>query len=102
MDLKILKIKKSFKKKNYRPNPDAYWKFLFFLGFFLTLISLFYGIYFFIQINKESFGTEIPSTGQVELVKKERIDKVLNYFTERESKSTDIFNFPSPIIDPSL
>ena len=33
---------------------------------------------------------------------KERIDKALDYFAEREKKSAEISNSPSPIVDPSL
>ena len=37
-----------------------------------------------------------------EITQKERIKNVLEYFLEREKKSIEIINSPSPIIDPSL
>lgn len=103
MNLNIFKKgKKIFKKRDYRPDPDFYWKIIFFLGLILIITSLVFGMYLFLQINKEDFSSSVTDGGQINKVSKERIDKVLQYFSDREEKSLDIVNFPSPIIDPSL
>ena len=39
--------------------------------------------------------------GQFKTMNKEKIDIALQYFSEREKKSTEIINTASPISDPS-
>jgi len=53
------------------------------------------------KINDASV-LSVPGASEQETIKKERIDKILEYFSEREKKSIEIINSPSPIIDPSL
>ena len=71
-------------------------------------------IYYFSKIYPNSiFEVELDSRedylrlkkevgGNIKIVRKEDIGKVLNYFSEREKKSTEIMNSLSPIADPSL
>jgi hypothetical protein len=101
MDLKFLKKQKKFKKASLIIKPDLYWRYLIYMTFFLILVSCVFGFYLFIKINKEPI-LPVVSTGGEGLIKKERINKVLEYFKERENKSIEILNSPSPIIDPSL
>lgn len=101
MNLNFLKKKKKFKKGGTGIKPDLYWKYILFMTFFLILISCIFGLYLFLKMNSESTVSVTDVSGQ-DTIKKERINKVLEYFSEREKKSTEILNSPSPIIDPSL
>ena len=102
MKIEILKIKKSFKKGGFHTNPNISWEFILCMALIVVLASFIFGFYLFKQINEE-FVVPITNTdGQIEMVKKERIEKVLDYFSEREKKSTEILNSPAPIVDPSL
>ena len=60
MQIKFLKREKSFKKKSGDINPDFYWSFIFFMGFFLTLIAFAFGFYLLRGINKEPV---LPTSG---------------------------------------
>lgn len=102
MEIKIFKIKKSFKKGGLHTNPDIFWDILQVLGLLIIILSFIFGFYLFGQINQESVLPTINENKQIPIVDKDQIKKVLNYFSTRELKSAEILNFPSPIIDPSL
>jgi len=104
MKIKFFKKEKSFRKEKESLwlNINFYWK-LSVLFMFLVIISSFiFSYYLFMKINKESVALPIASSGQIKTVKKERIDKVLEYFSKRQEKSTKILNSPAPVVDPSL
>ena len=102
MQIKFFKLKKekNFKKKSSEIRPYFYWSLIFYMGLGLTLLAFAFGFYFFRQINKEYVSAN--STKGQETVKRERIQKVLEYFSLREEKSQKILNSPAPVIDPSL
>lgn len=102
MEIKIFKIKKSFKKGGLHTNPDVYWNVLQIMALIIILGSFVFGFYLFQKMNKEFILSTENTDSQVKTVNKEGIDKVLEYFSEREKKSTSIINSPAPIIDPSL
>ncbi len=102
MYLKIFKNKKSFKKEGFHTNPNISWEFILCIAFALVLASFIFGFYLFKQTNQESTLPAMGGNGQVRAVSKDRILKVLNYFSEREKKSAEILNSPAPIVDPSL
>ena len=102
MQIKFFKKEKNFKKKNSGLSPNFYWKLAVCIMFAMTLVSSFFGYYLFRQINEEPILSVNGISGQVETVKKERIEKVLEYFSLRKQQSNQIINSPSPIVDPSL
>jgi len=102
MDLKIFKIKKKFKKSEHQPDPDFYWKLVLFGTFILIFLAIFFGTRLFWKINKEDFSPAIQYDRQGKKISKNRIDAVLKYFTDRQTKSEGIINSPSPFIDPSM
>jgi len=101
MNLDFLKKKKKFRKGGIGIKPDLYWRYILYMTFSLIVIFCVFGLYLFWEINNESITPAVDTLEQ-DTVKKERIDKVLEYFLEREEKSVEILNSPSPIIDPSL
>ncbi len=83
-------------------NINFYWELAVCLVLLVVLFSFLFGYRFFMRINEE-FVLEVNSdNSQVETVKKERIEKVLEYFSLRKQKSSQILNSPAPIVDPSL
>ncbi len=101
MQIKFLKKKKKFVKGGSNIKPDLYWRCILYMTFALILISCAFGLYLFLKINQES-TTNSTIVNNQEIIKKERLNKVLEYFKERENKSIEILNSPSPIIDPSF
>jgi len=101
MGMKFLKKKRDFIKEDMDIKPSLYWRYILYMTFVLIIISCIFGAYLFMKVNKK---LDLPNINLSEqgIVKKERINKVLEYFKEREDKSIEILNSPSPIVDPSL
>ena len=93
---------KNFEKENLALNINFYWKLAVSFMFIAILAFSFFGYYLLKKINKEFVAPTRESGGQIKTVKKERIDKALEYFSLREQKSNQILNLPSPVSDPSL
>ncbi|MEK9182471.1 MAG: hypothetical protein AAB809_00140 [Patescibacteria group bacterium] len=102
MEIKIFKIKKKFKKGGIHVNPSVYWNIIQGITFFAIVGSFVFGFSLFRKINKEFISSAENTDKQAETISKERIDRALEYFSDRENKSESILNSPSPIIDPSL
>ena len=102
MQLQFFKKSHSFKRRNSEINPNLFWIFIFFTGFFLMLLVFVFGYYIFTQISKGLVLKMDDISGRVETVKRERLEKTLEYFSLRKQKSNQILNSPSPVVDPSL
>ena len=102
MKIKFFKKENNFKKKDFTLNPNFYWKIAVMFIFFSTVLSFFFGYRLFIKINQESILPITNNDEQLPIVNEDRIEKVLNYFSEREIKSNQILNSPAPVVDPSL
>jgi hypothetical protein len=102
MDLKIFKIQKKFKKSEHQPNPDFYWKIVFFATSTAILFVITFGIHLFLVINKEEFSSAIDYKGQAQKISENRIGQVLDYYAGRADKSKQILNSPALVIDPSI
>lgn len=102
MRIQFLKKEKNFKKSTSRLKPNLFWKLSIFIVLIVFIFSSFFGYRLFRKIDKEPVISTGGSSGQVETVKKERISKALEYFSEREIKSNQILNSPAPVVDPSL
>ena len=101
MKLKFFKREKKFKKGGFHTNPDISWEAVLYLAFALAALSFVFGFLLLKEVGKESGNGELNGRGQTKVIEKERIDKALDYFAEREKKSAEILNSPSPIIDPA-
>lgn len=104
MKIKLFKKEKSFKKKKESLWLDInfYWKLAILFMFLAIALSCVFGYYFFTQTNKEFVISSNTSSGRAEIFNKERIEKVLEYFSLREEKSTEILNSSVSAVDPSL
>lgn len=102
MKIKFFKTKKDFRKKTAIVNPNLYWNIILYVTFALIILSFVFGLWFFSKTSTEPPVSAVDINGQIGVVKKQRIQKVLEYFSEREQKSAEILNSPSPVVDPSL
>jgi hypothetical protein len=96
------KPKKNFRKGGFQINPDITWEFVLYIAFAVIVAFVIFGYYLFGQTDADLVSTSADSSDQIPTVKEDRIDKVLEYFSGREKKSSEILNSPSPIVDPSL
>ena len=103
MKINLLKLQKEkkFKKENFDININFYWKILLYVSLVFVIFAFVFGCLLFLKINKDSILPETKVSKQIEKIKQTRIEKALNYFIDKENKSTSILNSPSPIIDPS-
>jgi hypothetical protein len=102
MKIEIFKNKKKFKKGGFHTNPNIGWEIILVVAAVLTIASISLGVYLFLDTNKKFTTYELDGSSAIKIVKKDRIEKVLEYFAVREQRSRDILNSPSPIIDPSI
>lgn len=102
--IKFFKKEKNFKKERESLwlNMNFYWQLTVFFMFVVILLSFFFGYYLFAKINKEPALSMDNDISRVEIVKKGRIEKVLEYFSLRKQKSNQILISPAPVADPSL
>lgn len=102
--LNLLKKKKNnnLKKINYLINPKFYWRFVLFLICSMLLFSTLFGIYIYgesiadFNLSPENF------VGYTEKVKKDRVENVLNLYSEKEKRVNDILENKEFLVDPSL
>ena len=102
--LKKLKKQKNFTKdqKSFWLNINFYWEVAVFVMFVIITLSSFFGYYLFVKTNQKLVLETNDTNAQLNTIKKERIDKVLEYFSIKNKKSDQILNSPAPIVDPSL
>src|SRR3989344_8578827 len=102
MKIKFFKKEKKFKKESSKLNLNLSWKTAIWFMIIVALLASFFGYYFFRQINTEVVLEAGDAGNQMETVKKERMEKALEYFSLRKKKSVEIINSPASVIDPSL
>ena len=104
MQIKFFKKEKNFTKEedSLWLHVNLYWGLAVLFVFAGSVFASWFGYHLFTKINEEPITPPENASSQIETVKKETIDKELQYFREREKKSAEIINFPSPIVDPSL
>jgi hypothetical protein len=101
MKIEFFKKENDFKKKDFTFNPNLYWELILLVTFVLIASSFFFGRYLFEQVNQVSSTPQTNDASQVPTVDKNRVQKVLNYFSERQQESTEILNKPASVVDPS-
>ncbi len=104
MNLKFLKFKdkKVFKKGSAEINPNPFWNVVLMFAAVMIVFAFSFTFFVFQRVNKEVISDSTGAGTQATVLPKERLEKILQYFQDREDKSKEIFNSPSPVIDPSL
>src|SRR3989338_6354260 len=101
LDLKFLKPNKRFQKKKGWARPEFYWQGILLLALASALGFAIFAFYLFRKISGETAVSSPLADQQAEMIKKERIQKALDYFAQRAKKSENIINSPAPLTDPS-
>lgn len=102
MKINLFKKEKSFKKERFHFSPNALWELILCFAAITIVAGFVFGFNLFLQVNKEFVPSTENVQGQIRIVKQADIQNVLDYFSLREKKSTEIINSPSPLVDPSL
>ncbi len=102
MQIKLLKFKRSFRKSGLKSSPEFLWNMLLLLAFVIISTGAVYGFFLFRKVNIEATPNRGGDVINREAVSKDRINKSLEYFSNRKEKSDKILSLPSPIVDPSL
>ncbi|MFA6177705.1 MAG: hypothetical protein WC694_02315 [Candidatus Paceibacterota bacterium] len=100
--INLFKKEKSFKKKDFIFHTHFYWRIVLFCAVVIIFLSFLFSYRIFMQINQDHILSNTNDSGQSPMINKERIKKVLNYFSEREKKSAEILNSSAPVADPSF
>lgn len=101
MEIKFFKKEKHFKKENSLLTMDFFWSISVCILSIAFLLAVFFGYQLFVEVNKEG-DSAVNAGGQIENVKKERINKILEYFALKKQKSNEIINTPVLLVDPSI
>ncbi|HEY4493862.1 MAG TPA: hypothetical protein VJB95_00290 [Candidatus Paceibacterota bacterium] len=101
MEIKLF-TNKNRRKHGNKINPAFYWYAVLSGGIILALTAFVFSFYLFQSINTEATVPAGAPGAEAKAVRKERIDKALDYFAERKNISRDIIISPSTLVDPSL
>ncbi len=101
MQINFLKKGTSFKKKRLAPDPYFYWKIIVTALFVLTIFSFGFGYVMFTETKDDIITTDKYITKK-QPIEKEKIQKVIEYFSIRDKKSQEIINSTLRVVDPSL
>ncbi|MFA6353651.1 MAG: hypothetical protein WCW93_01835 [Candidatus Paceibacterota bacterium] len=102
MKIDFFKKEKSFKKKDFIFHLNLYWIVVLIITISIIFLSFIFSYRLFMQINQEPILSVTNKNGQLPVVNQDRIEKVLNVFSERESNSKQILNSSLSVVDPSL
>ncbi len=102
INLQFLKPKLVYKKDNFVINPNIYWRVVIYIGLVAIFGSFGYGFYLFKDISKEPEIPESNIVNNAKKIKKDRFEKVIEYFATKEKKSLEILSSPLLIKDPSV
>ncbi|MDQ5922312.1 MAG: hypothetical protein QG644_20 [Patescibacteria group bacterium] len=101
-ELHLKKKDKIIKKENYQPNADKYWRVILGMAFVLITGSFVFGYILF----KKTTSNFDPNLNILKdnsaLLRKERIDKALDGFSDKKSKTMEVLSYPAGVVDPSL
>lgn len=102
--LHFKKKEKNFakEKSGLWSNINFYWELAVGIMFLVFIFALFLSFSFFTKTNTESISSTTVNSNTLKTIKKERIDKVLEYFATKAKKSDQILNSPAPVVDPSM
>lgn len=103
----VKKFKKLFSSKGSDPMrmevaPYRDWRIVVMSFFAGLVVSLGFNIYMSIEINRDSFFTATPKSGEEVALNKEGLEKVLAGFAEKEATFEKVKTEGVSVVDPSL
>lgn len=102
MNLKFFKTKKTFKKGGIHIDPEIFWNICLLIACILIAVFSIFGFQLFQKTSKELILPAPSVLSQTKAIDRDSIQRVLDYFSERDQQSAKIINFPSSVVDPSL
>ncbi len=102
MKINFIKKENVFKKEKMNSNINFYWNLAVSFMFVVALACAVFGYHLFVSVSAESVPLSDGTSSRIDTIKKERIEKVLEYFSVRKQKSNQILNSSVPVVDPSL
>ncbi len=104
MKIKLFKKTNKFSHSSWtKLHPGLHWRIALYGFFTLVVASFAFGFYLFIKEDKAINSLSFDDTkAAVDTVSRDRIQKVLNLFSEREKKSAEIISNPPTFSDPSI
>jgi len=101
MEIKFFKKENKFKRDKQSLNTRKHWNIIIRVLAVLILGSFVFGYYIFTQEGQD-FSVDTASVASTHhKINKDKLQKILDLFSEREKKSLDILNNTTVIVDPS-
>ena len=102
LELNFKKKDNIIKKENYQPNAEKYWKTILGISFVLIIGSFVFGYILFKKTTNDFDANLNLIKDNSAVLRKERIDKALDGFSEKKSKTMEVLSYPAGVVDPSL
>lgn len=102
MKINFLKIKKNYTKKSFKISPNFYWKIIVSIFFLLLVASFLFSWFVFKKTNIQNELVFERKSEKLSDKEKKKIQEALNYFSEREKKTSEILNSEISVVDPAL
>lgn len=101
INIKKIKFKKRFKKKQNFPKAGLFWDIAVAFFFLLVIFGAIFGYILHQKVDKDPFYTE-PIEIHTDQEKEEKLNNSLIFFQGRTDKALEIIFSPSRIVDPAL
>lgn len=100
-ELKRLSVSKGSDHTKMEITPFRDWRIIVTLFFVGLLVSIGFNFYMSIEINRDSFFTTAPKSGEVVVFNKDGLSKVLAALAEKEALFEKARTEKSTVVDPS-
>lgn len=98
---KLFKPRKKFRKGGFHTNPNISWEMIVALVFVVTVGFFTVGARLFLESNREFNVPFVEEPSDKIRSERAKIEKTLDYFSERREKSNAILSTPAHVVDPS-
>ena len=99
--MNIFKFEKKYKKKEHILNPRILWIMSLMVSFLIIIFSIMYGVIMLIDINKDFNPEGLQLMNETEKNREIRLEKAIEYFSNKKETTIRIINSNSPVVDPS-
>ncbi len=97
-----ISLRKGGKLFGFGTSPEADWKIIFSAGLFLAVCMIIFNAYIFIKIDKGDIFTVDALEGGERTLDVRKLEEVVNYYEDRESKYEEIKSSGTSVPDPSI
>lgn len=101
MQINFLKKTNQFKHDMQTINIRKHWTIILYVLFALILCSFVFGFYIFTKEGQDTSSDINVLTKTHNKISREKLQNILNIFSDREKKSAEILNTIPAVMDPS-